>query len=218
MNRLLLALALLPLLSCQPIDPNGTDSGNALTLSVEGAGIEGQPAGPQAPPLAYNGSLIDEAWLGIREVRFVSCDGSREKTDFVGAHAVDLLQTTELGTTTVDGEELCGIRFEVDEGLASPIEERSILMTGVTEGGTPWQISSDLRETLRVDDGEGALMSDGEDFLVLLRFDLSLWLEEIDFDEGVVTDGVIVINDSINDVLLDQFEENFKASAELTRP
>jgi hypothetical protein len=205
------------LLACQPLDPNGTDSGNALTLSVEGRGIEAPPSGPHSPPSTLIEPLVDAAWLGLKELRFEYCDGARERTDFVGTHALNLLERTEIGTTPLTEHALCGLRMEVDAGLTDPIENLSIFLSGVTAEGTLFEFASELRDSVRVEDIAGALEAEGENLKVLLSFDLSIWLHGLDIDSGELTNGIVFVDESNNKDLLDVFETNFHESVDLLK-
>ena len=153
------------------------------------------------------------------------CSGGAE-AELDGPLVADLLGDGLIGgpqELDLDSDRFC--RFEatfakVDDeelpaGAPAALADQSILVRGALDDGTPFQIASDIGDTLRLEPAEG------DDFAVapstdclLVALDPLSWLDDV-YIEGAEHDGTIFIDDDENDDLLDAFEDAFKDSIDL---
>lgn len=213
MKPLLIALAFVAACSLEE-PPQGTDSGNPTRLVV--SGIE--------DGLRSSHGTIDEAWIGLSRVRLDRCDeGDAEgddHVDFDGPFAINLLDTTDLGSVTLDADvTICGVRLDLhhDSDGEPILGDQSITLQGQTAAGTTYAIWSDENDEFRVDSDEPLSIDDAEEPALKLRFALDFWVLGVDLDAAELVDGEALVDDDNNSDLLDVFEDNVKLSADLLR-
>ncbi|MCO4768682.1 MAG: hypothetical protein KDA24_01535 [Deltaproteobacteria bacterium] len=183
---------------CAPPGGNGTDSGNAfqaaLTVAGEGALITS----------AREVADLSSAQLFLTEVEMEPCAGGGEdsETDYEGDFTTDLLLGTDLGTIDLSIDSVCTLEVE-----SEPASGPSIRIEGVSTGGQDFVIESSQQWEFEVE-SDVALQADTLNQLFLL-FDLDVWLDGVDPDQGTPNaEGVIEIDSVYNSDILAVFEAN----------
>ncbi|MCB9677999.1 MAG: hypothetical protein H6737_23065 [Alphaproteobacteria bacterium] len=225
MKLLLPATLVALLLACTPDPPQGvTETGNPeLDAQLRVTAYSTAPAqvGVDAP----SGTLsVGEAWLAIDRVRFVRgavCDAPGEiEIDADGPFVRDAAEPVpEPIAARLPSDDYCRIRLRLEPApTAGPapaeLVGHTVLVSGVRADGTPWTARTtedfdiDIRAAAPI-----ALDAASEDLLVAL--DVATWLDGIDLDSAVVTNGAIFIETGSNEPLLAAIETRLEAAFEL---
>lgn len=207
----------------------GTEVGNPVDVDFTLYEEEFDPDAPPASALRAAGLItITEAWLAIDRVRLRSaaaCDGEAER-EFEGPFFADLLAPgplPELSGLDIPDGEYC--RFEVKwnafssgipAGVPPELESTSVLVKGSRGDGVPFVIRSGRDDELRLDAVDGAFGVAAGTSALLVGFSGPRLFSGVDLDAAVVDgDGTIYIDGENNDPLLDAFDANIRAAADL---
>ena len=214
--RLLLILSALSAVACDSTRvtarDSGTDSGNAMDVDMGVAGTNGANRS--------RASQFTQAWVGLEMVRPRRCDapGDEEGPRWSPKAPVDLLAGLALGLEQLPLEAHCDVDVKLGriEDGGSPLgDDLTVLLTGSTIGGTPFEIRMPDEAEFRVDDDASAIAGRGDSIGVLMQFDLSVWIAEIDLDGLPLTDGTALIDKDHNSDLLEDIERAIGRSARI---
>ena len=204
-------------------DPNhqGTDSGNAfvaLTFSAEESLSQNQEA---LLARDENTAVLNTAVVGFKEIRLDACEDEAQADLYIGPLEVDLLTDDSLPQIEIPPATYCRLRLKVhkfsSEEETSVLGENSMVVRGVTQEGTAYEIRSRFNQNFNIEDESGVLeISAGLNHLQIV-FDFKAWVEALDIDELPLSEGRVMINDDYNEEKLDDFEEQVKSAAKLLR-
>lgn len=208
----------------------GTDVGNPQT--------DGGIPGVDAPPpvlLSLDFALHNQqampvrgAWLAVERIRLRSasaCEGE-PRVDLEGPIVVDLLAAgppASLSGLQVPAEGYC--RFEVKwnafssglpAGTPPALVGATIAIEGDRDDGTPFLLRSARDDAMRLDAVNGAFTIGEATHALFVGLDVTRLFAGVDLDTATVAgDGTIYIDGDNNPDLLDIFDDNLRAAAEL---
>ncbi len=202
-------LPLLLLAACNPNGGQGTDIGNAMQLSVAAEG--------QVISEARDVAQISEAWMNVSKFEFAACGAGEEvETYFEGPFDVDLLANQSLGEVDLAFDTICELEFYTEPAPADspPLSSGvSIYLEARSALGNDVIVNSAFDDEFEVE--EELTLQQALNRLTVL-FDVDLWFDGIDPDSGVIDGGTILIDSDNNADLLQDFEDNVRASARMT--
>ncbi len=202
-------LPLLFLVACNPNGGQGTDIGNAMQLSVAAEG--------QVLSEARDVAQISEAWMNVSKFEIAACSAGEEvETYFEGPFTVDLLADQSLGEVDVSFDTICELEFYAEPAsvASDPIGSGvSIYLEARSPLGNDVIVNSAFDDEFEVE--EELTLQQALNRLTVL-FDVDLWFDGVDPDSGVIDGGTIFIDADNNADLLQDFEDNVRASARLT--
>lgn len=227
------ALAAATLLACTTTPQSGTDIGNGIVaVQVDLQGYDGR-AVPRRLDLA-SGDRIDEAMIAVEKIRLrpgETCgdeEGEEEEEDddeldVEGPILADLAGEGVVGGPLgfdVEGGSFCELRLDLHAGEL--LEGASVVLRGARADGVPFEVRSEISESLELRSGDAPFSLTEGDAALVLAFDLAAWIEALDLASLAADPGgtIRIAEDSGDEALedaLDRFEEAVKASAELVR-
>lgn len=217
----------------------------AGALALAGVACIGPGAGPSAGTEVGNPILVDldfavhdrtgalaltvdTAWLAVERIRLRRADTCEVEPGIVipGPIAVDLLAAgppPALTDVALETGDYC--RFEVEwdafaaglpPGAPAELAGAAIAITGTRSDGTPFVLRSERNDEIRLDGVNGAFTLDEATTALFVGMDLARLFAGVELDAAVVSaDGIIYIDDARNGDLIDLFEDNLRAAAEL---
>ena len=194
----------------------GIDAASPVVLSLDFA-LHNQQAMP-----------VRAAWLAVERIRLRSaaaCDGEA-RVDLEGPIVVDLLAAgppAALSGLDVPAEGYC--RFEVKwnafssglpPGTPPALVGATIAIEGERGDGTPFLLRSARDDEMRLDAVNGAFTIGEATGALFVGLDVMNLFAGVDLDTATVAaDGTIYIDGESNPALLDIFDGNLRAAAEL---
>lgn len=220
-------ICLLATTGCAGSGGSGTETGNPLVKgNVSYAGFSSAPR-DYAVRAPAGIATLDKAWLDLGEAavsRSGDC-GLAAGPDLtlpalgIGDHAAGAHNFTAFETMAAD---YCS--FELPFQVASKqgaaprgIEGHSLLLEGTLADGTPFSIASSADSRLELVSPGRAFRLDPSAPNVLVAFDFAAWLASLDFDAAERSDSGVVIDESHNTELLQQFEQGLASGVSLYR-
>ena len=177
------------------------------------------------------GVVVDTVWLVLGDVRFErqgACDpeasgNPRAPALGVGNHANDAPAST---TFEMNTDEYCGVGVAFERtGAALPAEAPASLavntavIEGVAPGGTPFVLESDVQEIFQLSPPDAGAHFDmsAEMPNTLMKFDVGIWLETIDWSGATESGGKIVISATENTSLHQAFQASLREGISVFR-
>ncbi len=202
-------LSLVLLCGCLPDGGQGTDTGNALRadLIVGGEGL--------AISQARDVQAVTAAHMNINGLEIKPCDaGEEDELEYPGPFAVDLRDPQPLPEITLAYDLVCELEFHVEPNPADgePVDGLTLYLEGRTNTGQPFAVSSGAQWEFEIEE-ELSLQDALNRFRVL--FDVDLWFDGIDPDDGDLTVDTVLIDADHNADLLAVFEANVAESARM---
>jgi hypothetical protein len=160
-------------------------------------------------------TVVDAAWLVLGDISFsASCDAPSGETEVhatgigEGDHAAQGRVVTALA---LDAGSYCAASVpfaRAAQAIAGPSElaGHSILISGVSPSGESFRVRSAMQGPVTLTGAQPFALDQDHD-TVLIGFDLAVWLDAIAWNEAVVENGVIEIDDAHNAALLTAFEQ-----------
>ncbi len=223
----------------------GTEAGNAGTVSIRVIGYQSSTlAAWDLPALTVGDNTIDTARIVLDRITFKpfsTCDEEEdsegaEEIRFDGPFVVDLLDPAALSgleDVSIAAGRYCEITLvfkkledDLPEGIdpSDPIVDRSILLEGNRQDGTPFQVTTEVDEEFELENESTGFLIEASSSLKVffIAFDLDQWFVDVDLmdpDVDISADGsgdpIILINDETNEPIQETIEENLKRSADL---
>lgn len=163
------------------------------------------------------GPTVDNAWLSLDGVAF-SSEGCGDATAFevpalgVGDHAAGAHNFT---TFRISAGRYCGVELPFKRVVdpaelgAAPVEleGRSVLIEGHLADGTAFHVVSAVSLTVALAPDDASFELSESDAQLLMAFDFSEWLKDLDFESAKRDETGIRISEDENPDLLTAFEE-----------
>jgi hypothetical protein len=174
------------------------------------------------------GSLltVDNAWLVLGEVELQSgenCAAEHVDIDGLGAgdHAATQAPPTEFAS---EPGKYCGISLpfapsasELPNGVPASLKKESVFVRGKLPDGREFEIHSELQESLSLRATAGEFVLDSNHRSVVIGFDVAHWLSQLSWDDASTVDGAVIVSESSNRALLEQFEAALPSGVALFR-
>lgn len=170
---------------------------------------------------------VSEAWMVFDDIQLrpeEDCSGGAEAQleGPVVANAIEQGIVTQDSILELENNRFCRLEvnlasLELDEILGIPVEleEHSILVEGVLEDGTPFQILSEFEDSIRIEPVDGGTLVVAQDTSCLTIVpDLHSWINEIALN-NLAGNGMIYVNKDENEEILEYFEDGIKDGIEL---
>lgn len=186
----------------------GTEVGNPQDVEEEQTEVSFEFAAVAPAPNALtlaNGLEIDRAFLAVEELglrRASDCDGDN-RLDLERPFSVDIVTgdtQPALGPVLRPAVSYCRLEIEISapearDGLPAELDGKSVWVTGSTADGTPFEISLQESDELRID-GEFTLERGGDALIV--GFDLASWVSPAELESVIPADDGVIRIDSDN--------------------
>lgn len=197
----------------------GTETGNPSFVGR--LGYDAYTSAPSVVGLsmALEGSedsllTVDSAWLVLGDVALQSgsdCDAKHVDIEGLGAgdHATGQAPPTDFAS---EPGKFCGVRLPfapsdaLPDGAPDSLKNESVLVRGKLPDGRPYEIHSELQESLDLRATAGDFVLDSKHRSVVIGFDVAHWLSELSWDDATAPDGAVIVSASSNRELLQQFE------------
>jgi hypothetical protein len=209
----------------------GTETGNPSFAGELAYNTHASDPAVAALRTSEGGAQVDSAWLVLGDARFVDaahCE-RRDEVEFnvqglgAGDHATPAAAVSEFQLEVGDycGLELPLIRAaagELPDDAPAQLEGHSIVIEGEGADGRPFRIESGAELPLFLAADDGSFLMDADGAQVLVGFDVSVWLSDVDLSSATASDdGVVVVSSDSNSGLLDAFEQNLPRGVALFR-
>jgi len=207
----------------------GTETGNPSFVGK--LGYDAYTSAPSVVGLsmALQGSddsrlTVDNAWLVLGDVELQSgadCDAQHDIEGLgAGDHASGQAAPTEFAS---EPGQYCGIRLPfapsatLPDGAPDSLKTESVLVAGKLPDGRDFEIHSKLQESLSLRATAGEFVLDSNHRSVVIGFDVAHWLSELSWDNATTSDGSVIVSESSNRELLEQFEAALPTGVALFR-
>jgi hypothetical protein len=207
----------------------GTETGNPSFVGKLGYDAYTSAPAVVGLSMALQGSddsllTVDNAWLVLGDVELqsgVDCDAQHDIEGLgAGDHAAGQAPPTEFAS---EPGKYCGIRLPfapsamLPDGAPASLTTESVLVAGKLPDGREFEIHSKLQESLSLRATAGEFVLDSKHRSVVIGFDVAHWLSQLSWDNATTSDGSVIVSESSNRELLEQFEAALPTGVALFR-
>jgi hypothetical protein len=205
----------------------GTETGNPpIRARLSYAAYSSDPSVRIREPA--EAATVASVWLTLADVGFTpgsGCAGNAVPAFHapgigVGDHATGAPVTTAF---TLEPGAYCAVTLPLALAVALPADApatllgASVLVTGTLAGATPFTIQSQAAPAFSLRPAAGSFVIEPEQAHTLIGFDVSAWIDGIDWTSAESGADGVVISAERNPALLTRFEANLASGVRLFR-